>query len=150
MICSFLNLSDPSVRPSQSVCCRLGNALLRLWYTAHNSMASVGLLASGVTCGRPAAELHARLVSSSSATCSYTVSVTRPRPRRAAVTCRAAQTEVAESPEAPEELSDDILDLLGPRTRPTPVLDPQEVSPLVCLSHLAPFRCLLLHADPCL
>ncbi|DBA96325.1 TPA: hypothetical protein ACH3X3_002502 [Trebouxia sp. C0006] len=90
-------------------------------------MASLSLLASGVICGRPAAELHARLVSSSSATCSYTVSVTRPRPRRAAVSCRAAQTEVAESPEAPEELSDDILDLLGPRTIPSPVLDPQEV-----------------------
>ena len=111
-------------------------------------MASVGLLANGITCGRPAAELHARLVSSSSATCSYTISVACPRPRRAAVTCRAAQTEVAESPEAPEELSDDILDLLGPRTIPTPVLDPQEVSSTVCLLHMAPFMCFLLHADP--
>ena len=110
-------------------------------------MASVGLLANGVTSGRPAAELHARLISCSSASCSYTVSVTRPRPRRAAVTCNAAQTEVAESPEAPEELSDDILSLLGPRTTPTPVLDPQEVSPLARLSHLAPFMCLLLHVD---
>ena len=111
-------------------------------------MASVGLLANGVTCGRPAAELHARLVSSSSATCSYTNSIARPRPRRAAVTCRAAQTEVAEIPEAPEELSDEILDLLGPRTTPTPVLDPQEVSSTVCILHMARFMCPLLYADP--
>ncbi|DBB01239.1 TPA: hypothetical protein ACH3X1_001111 [Trebouxia sp. C0004] len=90
-------------------------------------MASVGLLATGVTCGRPAAQLHARLVSSSAATCSYTISVAPPRHRQAALTCRAAQTGLSESPEAPEDLSDDIIDLLGPRTTPTPVLDPQEV-----------------------
>ena len=80
-----------------------------------------------------AAHLQARQLSSQAATCSY---ATLPRSRkrvRDTVACKAAQVEVAEEPEpaeAPfdEELPDGILKLLGPRTVPTPVLSPEEVS----------------------
>lgn len=85
-----------------------------------------------------AAHLQARQLSSQAATCSY-ATVPRSRKRvRDPVTCRAAQVEVAEEPEPaeapsddeelPDELPDDILKLLGPRTVPTPVLSPEEVS----------------------
>lgn len=80
-----------------------------------------------------AAQVQARQLSSQAATCSY-ATVPRSRKRvRDLVACRAAQVEVEEEPEAAEapsdeELPDDILKLLGPRTVPTPVLSPEEVS----------------------
>ncbi len=90
-------------------------------------MAGVTVFTTALSGAYAAAQLHVRRASSSSATCSYTVSPGRRRHEGATVTCKAAQTEVAESPEAPEELSDDIIGLLGPRTVPTPLLSPQEV-----------------------
>ena len=90
-----------------------------------------------------AVHLQARQLSSQAATCSY---ATVPRSRkwvRDTVACRAAQVETAEEPgpaEAPsdEELPEDILKLLGPRTVPTPVLSLEEVSALpLAYSHVA-------------
>lgn len=92
-------------------------------------MASAGTLTAGLTSGCVAAQLHARQVSCTSATCSYTATPARPRHQRSRVTLKAAQTEIAESSEDSEELSDEITALLAPRTVPTPVLSPQEVSP---------------------
>lgn len=112
-------------------------------------MGGTGVITAACTNGSAAAELHARRASATSATCSYRVSAARPKHRRAGVKCKVAQTEVAESPEAPEELSEDIIDLLRPRTVPTPVLDPQEVCSalnampecLPCMTHKTHLSC---------
>ena len=78
-------------------------------------------------------QLQARRLSSQTASCSYVpISRDRKRPRECTA-CRAAQTEVADEADAPEELSDDLMNLLGPRTVPTPVLSPQEVSGCTCV-----------------
>ena len=87
-------------------------------------------LTSTPAVGCAAACLHARRLSSQAATCSYAAPQHRKRVRDSTA-CRAAQTEVVEEPEAGEDeelLSGDLLKLLGPRTVPTPVLSPAEVS----------------------
>lgn len=101
-------------------------------------MTSPLAVASAPALGCAAARLHARRLSSQAATCSYAVPKHRKRERDATV-CRATQTEMLEEPEVgevEEELSEDLLRLLGPRTVPTPVLSPEEVSAPVNMYHL--------------
>lgn len=87
--------------------------------------------------GCAAARLHARRLSSQAATCSYAVPQHRKRVRDS-TSRRAAETEVIEEPETgevEEGLSEDLLKLLGPRTVPTPVLSPEEVSASLDVHH---------------
>lgn len=99
-----------------------------------------------------AAHLQARQLSSLAATCSYAPFPRNRKRVRDTVACRAAQLEAEEEPdpaEAPsddEDLPDDILKLLGPRTVPTPVLSPEEVSaPALACSRLSD----ALESDEC-
>lgn len=100
-------------------------------------------IANLAAAGFAAAHLQARQLSSQTATCSYAVAPRSRKRLRDAVACRAAPVEVAEEPEPAEVLSDDeelpdeILKLLGPRTTPTPILSPEEVAapPMTPLAH---------------
>lgn len=98
--------------------------------------------------GCAAAHLRARQLSSQTATCSYALAPRSRKRVREAVACSAAPVEVAEEPEPAEVLSDDeelpdeILKLLGPRTTPTPILSPEEVDapPMAPLAHALVWR----------
>ena len=98
--------------------------------------------------GCAAAHLRARQLSSQTATCSYALAPRSRKRVREAVACRAAPVEVAEEPEPAEVLSDDeelpdeILKLLGPRTTPTPILSPEEVDvpPMAPFAHALVWR----------
>lgn len=108
------------------------------------SVAFTGFAAAGCA----AAHLQARQLSSQTATCSYAIAPRSRKRVRDAVACRAAAVEVAEEPEPAEvlyddeELPDDILKLLGPRTVPTPILSPEEVDapPMTPLAHALVWR----------
>lgn len=101
-------------------------------------MASPLAITPAPAVGCAAARLHARRLSSQAATCSYAAPQHRKRVRDS-TSCRAAETEVVEEPETgevEEGLSEDLLKLLGPRTIPTPVLSPEEVSTSLDVHHL--------------
>ena len=79
--------------------------------------------------------LRARQQSSRSASCSYTPAPSRVLSRHSRVATKAAESDVAEFEEDEQDAEDppteslppDILKLLAPRTKPTPLLTPQEV-----------------------
>lgn len=97
-----------------------------------------GMLAQAVT---PVAanlcpsRLRARQQSSRSASCSYTPVPNTIPSRSTRLAAKAVETDVAEFEEDEQDTEDppteslppDILKLLAPRTRPTPLLTPQEV-----------------------
>ena len=86
--------------------------------------------------------LRCRQLSSRTASCSYTTPVQHLRSRRSEHTRRAAQSDAVdteaeedfeeeqedEEEAAPLGLSQDLLKLIAPRTTPTPLLSPAQVS----------------------
>ena len=97
--------------------------------TRHSHMSQVAAPPANAVAARSClSRLQTRQQSSWSASCSYVP--TRVRPERSCVRRKAAGADVAD-PEQDEEvqegLSQDLLSLLAPRTKPTPLLTPQEV-----------------------
>lgn len=85
-------------------------------------------LTSKCAVGCAATQLQARRLSSHTATCSYRPACSSRKRSRNGIACRATEVETIEEEDTPEDLSEGILELLAPRTVPTPILSPQEVS----------------------
>ena len=91
-------------------------------------MADTVTLTSKCAVGCAATQLQARRLSSCTATCSYRPACWTRKRSRDGIACRAAEVETIDEEDQPDDLSTDILELLAPRTIPTPILSPQEVS----------------------